>query len=334
MSSQHSAGGAGTVQRSAGTDVPGIRVVTRTEVEQFWENGWTRLPRLIDPDLVGSLLHRAQRLMGPEGDANQERIGFDFDTSPASQSFRSPSEVDEVYAHVVLSRQLGRNAALLLGRDCAQRFFDDILLVKLPPSQREDRGRALGRHQDKNPTDRSWIYFWIPLDTVNPEQGAVRYLNGSHKLGPLWRGGVCVELEEAYRLAPRLRSHEMSEETSFEPGDAVAHCSWVVHGTDANVGTRPRWVYPPSFFPADAVYMGVPSPTTRDAASGRSRSLTIPTSRSPTSPRRLVRADDRTSRCGHLRTSITSVSPGQSQKTPSGERSFSSSRTSSANSSM
>ncbi|TKA06505.1 hypothetical protein [Actinacidiphila oryziradicis] len=71
----------------------------------------------------------------------------------------------------------------------------------------------------------------------------------------------CVELEEAYRLAPRLRSHEMSEETSFEPGDVVAHCSWVVHGTDANVGTRPRWVYRPLFFPADAVYMGVPSPT-------------------------------------------------------------------------
>lgn len=261
MSIQQLPHDAGTGQRTAGTDVPGIREVTPAEIEQFWENGWIRLPRLIAPDIVGSLLQRARQLMGPDGDANKERIGFDFDTSPASQSFRSPSEVDDLYARVVLSRQLGRNAALLLGRDCGQRFFDDILLVKLPLSQRDDRGQALGWHQDKNPTDRSWIYFWIPLDHVEPRQGAVRYLTGSHKLGPLWRGGACVDIEEAYRLAPRLRSHEMSPEASFEPGDVIAHCSWVVHGTDANVGTQPRWVYRPSFLPADAVYMGVPSPT-------------------------------------------------------------------------
>ncbi|MCL7456137.1 phytanoyl-CoA dioxygenase family protein [Micromonospora echinofusca] len=260
MSIQH-AEGTGTAPRSAGTDVPGIREVTRAEIERFWEDGWVRLPRLIDPALVGSLLRRAQQLMGPNGDANEERLGFDFETSPASQSFRSPSEVDDLYERVVLSRQLGRNAALLLGRDHAQRFFDDILLVKLPLSQRQDRGQALGWHQDKNPTDRSWIYFWIPLDHVSPEQGAVRYLTGSHKLGPLWRGGACVDLDEAYRLAPRLRSCRMSEEMSFEPGDVMAHCSWVVHGTDANVGTQARWVYRPSFLPADAVYMGVPSPT-------------------------------------------------------------------------
>jgi Phytanoyl-CoA dioxygenase (PhyH) len=250
-----------TVAWAPGTDVPGIREVTPAEVEEFWDNGWVYLPRLIDPDLIGSLLQRAQRLMGPDGDANDERIGFDFQTSPASQSFRSPAEVDEAYARVVLSRQLGRNAALLLGRDCAQRFFDDILLVKLPLSRRQDRGQALGWHQDKNPTDRSWIYFWIPLDHVEPQQGAVRYLTGSHKLGPLWRGGACVDLEEAYRLAPRLRSHQVSREVSFAPGDVMVHCSWVVHGTDANVGSQPRWVYRPTFFPADAVYMGVPSPT-------------------------------------------------------------------------
>ncbi|GLK99213.1 phytanoyl-CoA dioxygenase family protein [Dactylosporangium matsuzakiense] len=246
---------------TAGTDVPGIREVTQEEIERFWENGWIRLPKLIDPDLIGSLLQRAQQLMGPGGDANEERLGFDFETSPASQSYRSPSEVDELFRTVVTSRQLGRNAALLLGRDHATRFFDDILLVKLPLSQRDDRGQPLGWHQDKNPTDRSWIYFWIPLDHVTPEQGAVQYMSGSHKLGPLWRGGACVNLEEAYRLAPRLRSCALSDELTFEPGDVMAHCSWVVHGTDANVGTRARWVYRPSFYPADAVYMGVPSPT-------------------------------------------------------------------------
>ncbi len=242
-------------------DVPGIREVTRAEVERFWEDGWVRLPGLIDPGLVRSLLEQAQELMGPDGDQNESRVEFDFETSPASQSFRRPSEVSATFRRVARSTQLGRNAARLLGRDFAQRFFDDVLLVKLPLSRRPDRGQALGWHQDRNPTDRAWTYFWIPLDRVRPEQGGVRYLSGSHKLGPLWKGGACVPLDEAYRLAPRLRSCSMSEPVSLEPGDVIAHGSWVVHGTDANVGTQPRWVYRPSFLPADAVYMGVPSAT-------------------------------------------------------------------------
>ncbi|MDH6108206.1 hypothetical protein P3T36_004329 [Kitasatospora sp. MAP12-15] len=242
-------------------DVPGIRTVTTAEIESFWENGWVRLPRLIDPDLVRGLMDRAQGLMGPEGDQNEARIGFDFETSPASQSFRRPSEVDPLFQRISHAEQIGRNAALLLGRDHGHSFFDDILLVKIPLSRRQDLGQALGWHQDKNPTDRSWIYFWIPLDHIDPEQGGVRYLSGSQKLGPLWRGGACVSLEEAYRLAPRLRSCPMSEPMSFEPGDVIAHGSWVVHGTDANVSSAPRWVYRPTYFPADAVYMGVPSET-------------------------------------------------------------------------
>lgn len=247
--------------RTAGVDVPAVREVTPEEVRQFHDQGWVRLPRLIGPDLVGDLFRRAQELMGPEGDAHEERIGFDFDTTPASQSFRSPSEVDGLYRRLACSSQIGRNAALLLGRDFDTRFFDDVLLVKLPLSARPDSGQALGWHQDKNPTDRSWVYFWIPLDDVLPEQGGVRYLTGSHSLGPLWRGGLCISLEEAYATAPRLRSCPMSEPLSIVRGDVIAHASWVVHGTDANVGSRPRWVYRPSYFPADAVYMGVPSDT-------------------------------------------------------------------------
>jgi hypothetical protein len=261
MRAQFAAGTGVPANQPPGHDVPGIREVTRAEVERLWEDGWIRLPGLIDTGLVRSLLRQAQRLMGPDGDQNESRIGFDFETSPASQSFRRPSEVDPLFERVARSVQFGRNAALLLGRDFAYRFFDDILLVKLPLSRRQDRGQALGWHQDRNPTDRSWIYFWIPLDHVGPDQGGVRYLTGSHKLGPLWQGGVCVPLDEAYGLAPRLRSCPMSEPMSFEPGDVIAHCSWVVHGTDANAGTQPRWVYRPSYFPADAVCMGVPSST-------------------------------------------------------------------------
>jgi hypothetical protein len=238
-----------------------IRKVTPEEVARFWTDGWVRLPGLLSPALAGDLLHRAQELMGTGGDQNPLRAGFDFDTSNSSQPFRRPSAADPLFRDVTRSPQLGRNAAQLLGRDSATRLFDDTLLVKLPLSLRPDRGQALDWHADTNPTDRMWISFWIALDRVRPNQGGVRYLTGSQRLGPMWQGGACIPLEQAYEIAPRLRSCPMSVPIDAEPGDVFAHCTSVVHGTDANLGTAPRWVHRVTYFPADAVYMGVPSPT-------------------------------------------------------------------------
>jgi hypothetical protein len=252
---------------------PPIREVTGTEVEEFWEQGWVRLPELIDPGFVGGMLEEARELMGSTGGENAHRIGFDFETAPAAQSFRSPAQVAPLHKAFAHARQLGRNAARLRGRDVAQRFFDDLLLVKLPLTERPDRGQPLGWHQDMNPTDRSWVYFWVPLDVVEPDQGVVRYLTGSHHLGPLWRGGLCVSIDEAYSLAPRLESCPVSPAFTLRPGDVIAHSSWVVHGTDANTGAQPRWVYRPSMFPFDAEYTGVPSKMISERGIGQHQTL-------------------------------------------------------------
>jgi len=236
-----------------------IKDVTDEEVQRFWADGWVTLPGLLSAGLAAELLARARTLMGPGGDQNELRAGFDFETAGSSQPFRQPSASDPVFEAVTRSAWLGRNAALLLGRDCAQRFFDDTLLVKLPMNHWPDRAQALGWHSDTNPTDRTWLSFWIALDAVGRDQGGVRYLSGSHKLGQLWRGGACVDLEQAYELAPRLRSCPMSDPVNLRAGDAIAHCSGVVHAADANTGTAPRWVHRVTYFPADAVYMGIPS---------------------------------------------------------------------------
>ena len=240
-------------------DASQIREVTDAEVQRFWDNGWTFLPGLVDANVAGELLARAKRLMGDGGDQNELRSGFDYETAPSSQPFRRPGDSDQFYRSFVRSPMLGRNAALLLGRDSATRFFDDCLLVKLPVQQRPDRGQALQWHQDSNPTDRTWLLFWIALDDISVDQGVVRYLEGSQKLGALWRGGSCIPLDHAYEIAPRLRSCPLSQPLAFRAGDAIAHGSGVVHSTDANLGNDPRWVYRLAYFPADAVYMGGPS---------------------------------------------------------------------------
>jgi len=237
----------------------GVREVTSKEVDRFFADGWVSLPGLLSADLAAGLLCRAQAFMGSDGDENALRPGFDFETSASSQPFRRPSDTDSLFGQVSRLPQFGRNAALLLGRDFAQRFFDDSLLVKLPVSRRPDRGQPLGWHADTNPSDRTWVFFWMALDRIEPAQGGVRYLSGSHKLGQLWRGGACIPLDQAYEIAPRLRSCPMSEPVDCQAGDAIAHCSGVVHGTDANTGTSPRWVYRTTYFPADAIYLGIPS---------------------------------------------------------------------------
>ncbi len=238
-----------------------VRAVTDEEVGFFFENGWVKLPELIAPDAAAAMLERVKRLMGPGGDANRLRDRFDFDTAPAAQPYRRPSDDDDLLRAFATAPEMGRNAARLMGRDSAVRLFDDCMLVKLPVSRRPDRGQALEWHQDTQPLDRYWALFWIALDEVTPDQGPVRYFSGSQKLGPLWRGGWCVPLEQAYELAPRLRQCPLTEPGAFRPGDAAAHISGVVHGTPANVSDRVRWAYRLTYFAADALYTGVPSPT-------------------------------------------------------------------------
>lgn len=245
-----------------------VREVTDKEIAAFDENGWARLPRLISPELAGELLRLAKERMGEQGDSHDPGGSINRRGTSFFESYFLIDQDFELFRALRTNSQLGRNAALLFGRDMGIRSFTNLLAVKLPRDLKTD---AIGKgvtdwHQDFGfiPVSGNALGFWIALDEITPEMGPMQFYSGSHKQGliiPPGRAGK-VRPEDW----PRLRNSPLSEKDHWQPGDATVHSALCVHGTEANTSDRARWGYIVTCFPADAPYVPYPSPYTDDIA--------------------------------------------------------------------
>jgi ectoine hydroxylase-related dioxygenase (phytanoyl-CoA dioxygenase family) len=119
-------------------------------------------------------------------------------------------------------------------------------------------------HQDvamANRTDRSGsATVWIALDEVLPEQGAMRFLTGSHREGPLGNYGAQIgqDLGVLHHYPKLLELYEWSPPFHYMPGDATIHHCYTVHGTPENRTANPRWSYIASYAPADNTVVSGP----------------------------------------------------------------------------
>lgn len=230
-----------------------IREITNQEIGNFWDKGWVFLPRLIEPDLTTALLKHAKVLMGESGADHEPREG-EQDISFFTQ-FDWPGEVDPFFAGVALDPTLGRNAARLLGNDVAVRILSNMIAVKLPRdfvTIRSGKGESFF-HQDQisAPFQGMNVVIWIALTEITPDMGAMRFYEGSHKLG--WLSGDPLDWPRVHEECP------LSEPLHYLPGDATAHGSLTIHGAPENESQNSRWAFIANYFPANALYSGNPS---------------------------------------------------------------------------
>ena len=231
-----------------------VRAVTDAEVRFFWENGWVKLPGLVDRDDVATMLAQAQQMMGADGAALVEEAS-EIAGVGWFQDYEMASNDSEVLRRFVLNEQLGLNCARLLGRNTAIRAMVDALAVKLPASNETHGSDASAFHQDQtlHPWDRHSLSYWLALDEVRPDEGSLQFYSGSQKLGLLGSASTLFDY-------PRLEAEcPLTEPNHLMPGDATVHISGCVHGAGKNVGKNPRWGYIAAYLPADARYNGTPS---------------------------------------------------------------------------
>ena len=230
-----------------------VREVTREEISEYRENGWALLRRLISPDSAGELLAILKDRMGENGDERMNTPPNARNLAAFAKWYRLDDESPLFHA-LRHNPQLGRNSALLMGRDMPIRSLTTLAAVKLPKDSELDRSKGVTEwHQDhmSTPAKCTSLGFWLALDEITPEMGPMRFRNGSH------RAGLLTPPMEDWEL---LGDYPLSEPLHLMPGDATAHSSLVVHGAGLNESRRPRWGYIINTFPADAPY--VPYPTT------------------------------------------------------------------------
>lgn len=218
-----------------------IRDVTAEEVAFYAENGWVKLDRLVTPEFA--------RELRQAGEAHT-----DGERKPGSWNSLATEGGVEQFRALMFSERMGRNAERLINRK-------SLTDVQVPLRYRADHfvcrpaGGSHGTpyHQDsvEHGSDRAGeLQFWLALDEVTPEMGAMRFLSGVHRAGPL--GAVLRDEQDLLEQYPKLPDlYEMSPPFHYQPGDATVHHGYMVHGAPPNTTDRARWSYIFSYTPAD-----------------------------------------------------------------------------------
>ena len=242
-----------------------VRDVTDQEIEFYREHGWVKLEGFVDPATVERMLIRLKAKMGEDASADAGG-GYSDDAAtsrPAAaralfNSYEGLSAEEQEFRAVSMSAAMGRALSRLA--DDGVRFWDDMALVKMPV---EKAGGKTPWHQDMPyyPFDRlGMLNLWLALVDVPPEMGTMRFVEGSHRWGPLGRvihrtdGVDTVDL-----LPPDLKDKfEVSPPLRLVAGDATVHNLMTIHSAPENRTHDPRWAYVLTVFPDQALYTGAP----------------------------------------------------------------------------
>jgi hypothetical protein len=244
---------------------PLMREVTAEEIATFKKNGWVKVERLLEPELAAEILAAVKSTM-LEADTGDKLVkGHDDDDKIHDRAiwrdwyFPGRDDGVEPIRSLVYSKDIGHNAQLMVGRDVPINYHADLMAVKMPAGH--GASAPTGFHQDwvNFPFDRvGFLTFWIALDEIKAEQGAMRFHNGSHKGGPLGKMGL-IDGPELPVYYPELADqYPLSDPIDLAAGDATIHTGLVVHGAPENTTDRPRWALIASYHPADTCYTGAP----------------------------------------------------------------------------
>jgi ectoine hydroxylase-related dioxygenase (phytanoyl-CoA dioxygenase family) len=236
-----------------------VREVTDEEVAFYRENGWVKLDGFVAPQLVHDMLERAQAKMGEDAGAEMpdDRAAIMTPQLRALwNDWQNPSQEDDFFRSVSHSRPMGRLASRLL-RDREARWWGDAILCKLPAGS---GGSKTPWHQDFPylSLDRIGLMnLWLALVDMPAEMGTMRFLDSSHRLGPMGRVIHRTDGKDLLDLYPWIGDeHHVSGPFTLRAGDATVHDWMTVHAAPANETDRPRWVYTNSLFPAETLYTG------------------------------------------------------------------------------
>ena len=219
-----------------------VREVTSEEVSHYHEYGWVMLRKLVAPAFAGQMLQAFAELGSLDGKQ------WPRDRQPALELFRSFTFSERCAANAV--KLLGRKR--LKGVDVPLRYNGENGPIVNPRRQEpstEPHGLGGGWSQDacEDGSDRvGELQFCLALNEITPEMGPMRFVNRSHREGPLGSirnqdgdtlaGGVVGyrakgDLLAQYPLLPEVLGMSAPEETHYQLGDCTVHHGYCVHGT-------------------------------------------------------------------------------------------------------
>lgn len=246
-----------------------------TRAEKFSKQGWTFVGPMFDeseldllrdtvlgPDEMAMLegntqtpkienLDEANRVYFAHHVNNRRRMMFKGNTDVR---LRHPELKPLVAKAATVAREL-------LGDEDVRILWDSVFCK--PPAAEGTRPTAW--HQDwvHVPLDRrGMMTIWIALYDVGEPEGCLRFVPGSHRVGPLGRpdmNGPDYDLDHLLRPSDfDLIGAPVS--APLKAGEATAHDGLLVHGAWPNMSELPRVAWTVTFIPGSTLWTGAMMP--------------------------------------------------------------------------
>ncbi len=207
-------------------------------VATYDEDGVALLRGVFSTDWIALLQDGVERAMADPGPlsknyAEPDKGKFFTDhhmhqRNDAFAKFMKESPVLEIAARILKAGRLN--------------YVDEHLLVKEPGT-----ANPTYWHQDQpyfEVTGDQFASFWIPLDPVTADTGAMKFVKGSHRWGKMYQpiriglGDIVEQSDELDGHAPDIDAEPDRHDVlmfEMEPGDCLCFHGVVLHGANPNL---------------------------------------------------------------------------------------------------
>jgi len=211
--------------------------ISQQQVSQFQADGALLLPGLISMKRVERLRLAIERDMENPAPCFH---GYEVEGGGRFHGNMRLWESDADFDDYGRNSALPEAAATLLGVEPVQLYYDQLFV-------KEAGTDAPTRWHNDQPywpiRGRPILSFWLALDRVRPESGALEFVRGSHQWNqwfqpePFAVGGTPYPRNPEYVDIPDMDAHRQDYEFltwDMEPGDVIAFHALTVHGGPGN----------------------------------------------------------------------------------------------------
>ena len=219
--------------------------LTSAQIDQFNEDGFVIVDKLIDDETIEALRARYEKLFRGEFETGilPDEVNWQESESDPSltRQICNGWKADRMIASVVMRADLGKAIATLGGWPGARVMVDNLLWK--PPGT-----RPLAYHQDNaylewfQPTEL--LSCWMALDDTRADAGTVEFVRGSHRWDHSQPEGEFHGPKEYRKYMEQAAAEEGVEpeivHVEVPRGGGSFHHGWTWHGSGDNTATIPR----------------------------------------------------------------------------------------------